>query len=338
MSLRQGKITKTVWRRSVEKPLHKSKRVGAPGIAYEENCSIIALPQNTVLCAERTVWGNSSQNAAWAVLGAAGEVAVEGAVPQGAFLQCLFPEGTEEETLRELTEAAGRICAELKLPVTGIQADVSCAVNRNVVSAVVQGTVSSKEPILAGGAHSGQEIVLCGYVGLEGMLRILEETEQELSHRFVPSFLAQAGRLESELVLPQTVLDVCAQRKNAGITAIRQIGSGGILAALWDMAEQSDVGLEVSLPGMTLKQETVEICEFFQINPYLLTSVGSFIIVADHAEPVIEVLEKAGARAGRLGVIKGQNARMITSGEEIRYLDRPAEDELVRWQTERFRR
>ena len=50
---------------------------------------------------------------------------------------------------------------------------------------------------------------------------------------------------------------------------------------------------------------------------------------------MIEILEKAGARAGRLGVTKAQNARVITSGEEIRYLDRPAPDELALWQAGR---
>ena len=66
--------------------------------------------------------------------------------------------------------------------------------------------------------------------------------------------------------------------------------------------------------------------------PHQLTSAGSYLILTDEADQVIEVLEKAGARAVRLGVAKAQNARVITSKEEIRYLDRPAPDELARWQ------
>ena len=108
--------------------------------------------------------------------------------------------------------------------------------------------------------------------------------------------------------------------------------SGGILAALWDLAEHAQIGLESDLGLMTLRQETVEICEFFHLNPYQMTSAGSFLLAADHAEEVIAVLKEAGARAGRLGVARAQNARVITSGEEVRYLDRPAPDELMRWQ------
>ena len=183
--------------------------------------------------------------------------------------------------------------------------------------------------------HPGQEILLCGCTGLEGTLRILDEAEDELRSRFVPSFLAGAKAAGSELVLPQTLAGALALRSPGGerlVTAAHQIGSGGILAALWDLAEAAQIGLEVDLSLMTLRQETVEICEFFQLNPYQMTSAGSFLLAADHAEEVIAVLEGAGARAGRLGVAKAQNARVITSGEEVRYLDRPAPDELMRWQ------
>ena len=89
------------------------------------------------------------------------------------------------------------------------------------------------------------------------------------------------------------------------------------------------------MSGIAIKQETVEICEFYRLNPYQMTSAGSFLIVTEDAQTVIEILEKAGARAGRLGVTKSRNARVITSGEEVRYLDRPAPDELALWQAGR---
>lgn len=36
---------------------------------------------------------------------------------------------------------------------------------------------------------AGEELLLCGYAGLEGTLRILDESEEELGTRFVPVFL-----------------------------------------------------------------------------------------------------------------------------------------------------
>ena len=115
---------------------------------------------------------------------------------------------------------------------------------------------------------------------------------------------------------------------------MRQIGSGGILASLWELAETVRTGFEIEMPQINLKQETVEICEFYRLNPYLMTSAGSYLILTSQAESVIRALEEAGAPAVRLGEARDQNARVIRNGEEIRYLDRPAPDELERWRTE----
>ena len=89
------------------------------------------------------------------------------------------------------------------------------------------------------------------------------------------------------------------------------------------------------MPQIALKQETVEICEFYRLNPYLMTSAGSYLILTSEAESVIRELEEAGVCAVRLGVARDGNAKVIRNGEEVRYLDRPASDELERWMAER---
>ena len=79
----------------------------------------------------------------------------------------------------------------------------------------------------------------------------------------------------------------------------------------------------------------MEICEFFQLNPYLLTSAGSYLVLTEHGEETLESLKNAGVPAVRIGFVKEQNARTLVNGEETRYLDRPAPDELSRWWKER---
>ena len=50
------------------------------------------------------------------------------------------------------------------------------------------------------------------------------------------------------------------------------------------------------MPQIALKQETVEICEFYRLNPYLMTSAGSYLVLTDEGEEVIRALEEAGSR------------------------------------------
>ena len=51
-----------------------------------------------------------------------------------------------------------------------------------------------------------------------------------------------------------------------------QIGEGGVFAALWDLLEPLELGMEIRMDQILICQETVEISEFYRVNPYLMTS------------------------------------------------------------------
>ena len=57
--------------------------------------------------------------------------------------------------------------------------------------------------------------------------------------------------------------------------AMHDVTEGGIYGALWELAEASGVGLEIDLKAIPIRQETVEVCEQFHLNPYQLISSGS---------------------------------------------------------------
>ena len=214
----------------------------------------------------------------------------------------------------------------MNLEICQIQVETSSFVTQMVVTATAVGEKKSNAIREQEMTVAGQELLLCGYAGLEGTLRILDESEEELGTRFVPAFLEKAKLLREKLVLPDQILSVKEQ-----VSDIRQIGSGGILAALWELGEELQTGFDIDFSKIALKQETVEICEFYQLNPYLMTSAGSFLLVTGQSEEVIACLAEQGVSAVRLGCMKDQNVRVIKNGEETRYLDRPAADELARW-------
>ncbi|MFQ9346198.1 MAG: AIR synthase-related protein [Coprococcus sp.] len=77
-----------------------------------------------------------------------------------------------------------------------------------------------------------------------------------------------------------------------GVSAMHPIGEGGILAALWDMAEGAGIGLSVEMKKMTVRQETIEVCEVFHLNPYQLTSTGAVLMVTPKGEELKERLKR----------------------------------------------
>ena len=363
--MRLGKITQAAWNRSVRKPL-KKKQCTIGKMTWEQKCAEleqqIQRPEQSqktekgqrtgqgqrIETGRMTVWSTASaggKNAnvgAYAVIKATGELASQKVMAEGISIHAILPEQMPEEDVKHLTDTVGELCKKMKLEICQIQVETSSFVMQMVVTATA---VGEKKPTAIGEQKpaavreqemtdvseekqtvAGQELLLCGYAGLEGTLRILDESEEELGTRFVPAFLEKAKLLREKLVLPDQLLSVKGQ-----VSDIRQIGSGGILAALWELGEELQTGFDIDFSKIALKQETVEICEFYQLNPYLMTSAGSFLLVTGQSEEVIACLAEQGVSAVRLGCMKDQNARVIKNGEETRYLDRPAADELARW-------
>lgn len=342
--MRYGELTQTAWQRSVRKELHTR----CEDILLEptpwERCSALSKEKHECFFwAEGHASGESADIGYYAVIKAAGELAAKGACPAGVSVRILFPPAASEDHLKAIAQGVEDACTWLGIQVTSFQGETTAAAACTTVFATVAGRADERRGLFCADRHikglPKQEIIHCGYAGLEGTLRILDEAGDELGTRFVSSFLSQVKALRKDLVMPKQLLKIM-DSDNSGqnkITAIRQIGSGGILAALWELSETLHTGFEIDLSCIELKQETVEICEFYRLNPYQMTSAGSFLVVTPDAQTVLDVLEKAGVRAGRLGIARAQNARVITSGEETRYLDRPAPDELTSWLAEHLR-
>lgn len=326
--MRVGNVPQSLWKRFVLKQLHTERTESLFSPSVEETCSAFRItPGKIAVCAHASASGNSGQEGVYAVVRAFNDLAIRGAVPVGLSVQITFPLETQESMLKVLTRNIETVCKTVNAQIASIRAEVNPAVTQTLVFVTAQGEALEEQVRSARGASSGQDIVLCGYVGLEGMLRILSEREEELRHRFVPAFIQQMKDLSGNML----VLDAIAAAREAGACAMHQIGSGGILAGLWELTEASRIGMEIDLSKMTIRQETIELCEYYGLNPYQMTSAGSILMIAEDGDELVKTLEQAGARASKLGVTTDQSARVIASGGEMRYLDRPAPDELMRW-------
>ena len=96
------------------------------------------------------------------------------------------------------------------------------------------------------------------------------------------------------------------------------------------MAEASGVGLEIDLKKIPLRQETVEVCEFFHINPYELISSGCMLMAAADGNELIRRLKENGIEATVIGKATAGNDRVLMNEDERRFLEPPKTDELYK--------
>lgn len=271
----------------------------------------------------RTAFGQSENIGIYALAETVNDLAAQGDGMPRISARILLPVSGEKSHMHAIKKRLERCCRERGICVDGISADRCAGVSQYMVS-VTGACLSPKGQERCGGMmRAGQDIVLAGRTGASGTLRIAEERGAELEKRFSSVFLAEIGHYRDDLF----ALEEIAAARADGASAVCQIGGGGIFAALWRLSKQAGTGLDTDLKKMSISQETVEICEYFRLNPYQLTSTGSFLAVSDHGEILAEALRRMGAEASVIGSLTDNHDKIIRNGEDRRFIDRPAPDE-----------
>jgi len=344
--MKKGKISENILKRSVlgriknhaaggvsrgasSCPVQKGAGVGedCAFLAWERVCTGEEGGRETFLTAmsTQTVSLPVKRGAYFAVMAAANNLAASGAVPQAVMLSLTLPEDTEEAVLREEMDQAEECCGELGIQIAGGHTEVSAAVRSPVITATVAGT-AEKGLLKESGRAVPQnlDIVVSKWIGMEGTAVIVREKEEELSGRFSPGFLTMAKEQERYL----SVAKEAAIALKSNVYAMHDVRNGGIFGALWELSQKLGVGLSIDLKKIPVKQETIEICEFFNLSPYELLSGGMLLMASSDGFGLVRKLEDEGIPASLIGRTHGSNDKVVTNGEETRYLGPPGPDEI----------
>jgi len=325
--MKTGKVSETVLKRSVFKQLKTSRKEVLVKAGVGEDCSAVQLePGEAVVMSVDPITGTVEDIGELSVYITVNDLASSGAEPIGILMSILLPPESEEKELRELMQKAEAVCSTLNIQILGGHTEVTTAVTRPVVTVTGVGKVKTEKFVKTSGAIPGQDIVVSKWIGIEGTSIIAKEKEAELLKRFPASFVEQAKRFDEYIL----ILDEAATAMKSGVSAMHDVTEGGIFGALWEIAEASGVGLDIDMKKIPVRQETIELCEVFDLNPYMLISSGCLIMVADNGLDLVTALEREGIKGTVIGKVTEGNDRLIRNGEDFRYLERPRTDELYK--------
>ena len=325
--MKLGKVPEAVLKRSVLNQIKHRRDEVLVGPAIGEDCSVLAIAEDEVLViSSDPITGAVSDIGTLAVHITANDIASNGAEVIGIMLTILLPEETEEDSLKAMMKDIEAVCIKLNIEVIGGHTEITKVVNQPVVTVTGLGKMKRSDMIKTAGAKPGQEIVMTKWAGLEGTAIIATAKEEELKTKYSDSFLSGAKEMLDQIsVVPEAKV-----ARAVGVTSMHDVTEGGIFGALWEIGAASKVGLEVDLKKILLKQETVEICEFYDLNPYMLISSGCMLIITDHANHLVDSLKAEGIVAAVIGRITEGNDRVILNEEERRFLEPPKSDELYK--------
>jgi hydrogenase maturation factor len=327
MEMKLGKVPETVLKRSIFKQLstHRDEVIVRPNVG--EDCSAIKFDKDEV-CVVSTdpITGAVKDIGSLAVNITANDLASSGAEPVGILLTLLLPEGFMEEELKEIMKDVNYQCNLLNIEVMGGHTEVTSAVNKPIISVTGIGKAHKDKLVLTGRAEIGQDVIITKWAGLEGTSIIAKDNEDILRKHFNQDLIDNAIELGNHI----SVVKEANIAVEHGATSMHDVTEGVVFGALWEVAACSNVGLEVKLEDIPIRQETIEICEYYNISPYKLISSGCMIITTYKGELLVEKLEKAGIVSSVIGkIVKGKD-KIVIQSDTRRALTPPRTDELYR--------
>lgn len=249
----------------------------------------------------------------------------------GAFTVSLsLPPKAEEAELKKLAAMIAQAAESRGITAYSVHAqgryepeEGAGCVQMTVTGASVKET-KALPPVL-GNAPAGKSIVMAGYAALEATAVLIAEKQEVLSKRLAAGYLAQGFKKTCETAMRQ------AARIAADAGAVVKVaGEGGVFGALWELGEYFDCGMDITLREIMLLQETIEVCEVLDVNPYLLTSGGCILAVTEDAQALLARYQEAGIAAAEIGTLKEGRDRVIHNEWEERFLEPFRAEELYR--------
>ena len=319
--MKAGKLPQAVLERSVLRYVKKeNKNEQPPAVGFD--AGVFLVKEERMAAMTQTVSGEGVRTGELALLRAVNSLAVAGAVPEQVTFAITLPVSMEESELKKMMERVQKRCKELSVTVAAGHTAVSKSVTEPVVSVTALGSMvleSDSEMLVhtAKQTVAGAKIIMTKWCGLCGTALLAEHYKEALCTRYTKSFIEKAEPFFEKI----SVLKEVELAKEAGVLFMHAAAEGGIFGALWELAEQIGCGMDIDIRKIPIKQETVEICEYFDCNPYQLRAEGSLLLVSKQAEQLCLALQNVGIPAAVIGEVKEGNDRRLLNEDEVRFLE-----------------
>lgn len=326
--MRPGKFSESVLKRSVLKQIKTKRAEVIRGASVGEDCAFFSLDKKEgALLTTSAIVVDEYESIAVKIQAIVNNVAAAGGEPVGVLVSAILPDKILESVVQRLSGEMERACKAMELQIAGGNTEISKAVNQPILNITV---IGKKEIALHQNFHeyeAGADIILTKWAGLAGTAILAKKEHEKLQER-LPLYIIENGiSMEREI----SVLKESRIAMEVGVQGMHDVSRGGIFSALWELAERGNVGIEVDLKKIPMRQETIEICEILGVNPYELYGAGALLIVSDKGNQLLHELEKQEISAAIIGKITTDNGKVLLNGEEVRYLDRPKNDSLEPW-------
>jgi hydrogenase expression/formation protein HypE len=298
------------------------------GAAVGVDCAAITLDDSGWACVLKTdpITTATSGAGRLAVHVVCNDLATTGAEPVGLLATLLLPAGILPEQIAELCKDIDQTARELNVEVLGGHTEVAPGLAQPLVVMSGVGRVRADRLLTAAGARPGDGLVLTKAAALEGTHILATDMAARLHGTVADELLEEARGYARELsVLPEARLAV-----EHGASALHDPTEGGVLGAMWEMAEASGCGVLVEADRIPVREATRAICQALGADPLRLIASGALLIACPDGQHMADALVQHGIPAVPIGEFTAGERRLLRPDGQHEPLHPVARDELYR--------
>ncbi len=321
----RGSINTRIIKRSILKHIARTEPVGTTvGTDY----SIV--DRGTSPFAIITAQGFSEFSGEMAFIRALNNLSAGGAKADSIMIDVMAGSTCTEDRLRKEMNQLSRLASKKNIRIIGGNTFVSKA-GRDEVSFTITAFGRVEENVtaqLTEKLSAGDKILIVGEAGRYGASFIVESSRREFNSeydnfslklnenmhfldRFAKTYLDEAVMDTDECYISE-VTEALVQ---GGASFIHDVSFGGIYRSLIEIAEYSNHGIDIIHEKVPIRQDTIEISEFFGINPYELLGTGGVVAIVkpDRLERMETELRGANIQYSIAGELTESGERVVHS-------------------------
>lgn len=327
-----GKLPADLLARLLEKSPAKDPRlVLGPGIGLD--CAVIDYGETLLVFKSDPITFATDQIGWYAVQINCNDIVTTGATPRWFLATILLPEKhTTQELVEGIFTQIFQACEAIGVTVIGGHTEISYGIDRPIIVATMVGEVGKDQLVTPRGARPGDRILLSKGVPIEATAILARERSSHLEGVLTEAEIHRAADFlfnPGISILEEARLALAAGR----VSAMHDPTEGGLLTALWELAEASQWALWVNLQAVPIPDLSRRICQVLGIDPLAAIGSGALLLTAppSDAEKIRRAWEAQGILCAEIGEVKeGSPEVWEVSGQGRQILRRPERDEIAR--------
>jgi hydrogenase expression/formation protein HypE len=329
MELPHGKIPIDVLKDVVFKNLGVKREEVILGPCAGIDGTVIEVGNRSLIVSMDPITGALERIGGLAVNVNANDIATFGVEPAFLFSCILLPEGADRRIVETICVQMNETAKELNMAIVGGHCEVTPGLANPIVVGCTMGITEKENYVTAGGAKSGDTLILTKSAGIEGTAILASDREKQLRKTMSLEMLLKAKEFFNQI---SVVKEAITAFKTGGVDAMHDPTEGGIIGGVYEMAEASKMGVRIIEEKIPVQPETARICEFFKIDPLQLISSGALLIAAKPgtANKIVEKLKQKNIQASVIGTfLKDPSDRtLMKRNGTVQALPKPTSDHL----------